>query len=133
MVDLAGGCGMRQGEVLGLAAGDVDFVEGVVHIVRQVKLINGRQVFALPKGGKTRTVPLPEAVAQALEAHIAQHPPVAVTLPWRSVDVPRPRRGCASPTLRAAPSFGPSSTPRRGSAPSTRLMCRAAVRTGYTR
>lgn len=88
MVDLAGGCGMRQGEVLGLAVEDVDLVEGVVHIVRQVKLINGRQVFALPKGGKTRTVPLPETVARALEAHIAQYPPVAVTLPWRSVDGP---------------------------------------------
>ncbi|MFF5647914.1 tyrosine-type recombinase/integrase [Streptomyces collinus] len=86
MVDLAGGCGMRQGEVLGLAAEDVDFVEGVVHVVRQVKLIAGRQVFALPKGGKTRTVPLPESVARALESHIAQYPPAAVTLPWRSVD-----------------------------------------------
>ncbi|MEW1722182.1 site-specific integrase [Streptomyces sp. NPDC093109] len=88
MVDLAGGCGMRQGEVLGLAVDDVDFAEGVVHVVRQVKLIAGRQVFALPKGGKTRTVPLPESVARVLDAHIAQHPPVAVTLPWRAVDGP---------------------------------------------
>lgn len=86
MVDLAGGCGMRQGEVLGLAVDDVDFVEGVVHIVRQVKLIAAKQVFALPKGGKARTVPLPESVARALEVHIAQHPPLAVALPWRSVD-----------------------------------------------
>ncbi|MFE6678068.1 tyrosine-type recombinase/integrase [Streptomyces sp. NPDC057729] len=86
MVDLAGGCGMRQGEVLGLAADDVDFAEGVVHVVRQVKLIAGRQVFALPKGGKARTVPLPESVARAMEAHTAQYPPVAVTLPWRVVD-----------------------------------------------
>ncbi|WP_328865480.1 tyrosine-type recombinase/integrase [Streptomyces sp. NBC_00304] len=86
MVDLAGGCGMRQGEVLGLAVDDVDFAEGVVHVVRQVKLIAAKQVFALPKGGKSRTVPLPESVARALEAHIAQHPPLAVTLPWRAVD-----------------------------------------------
>lgn len=85
-VDLAGGCGMRQGEVLGLAVDDVDFVEGVVHVVRQVKLIAGRQVFALPKGGKTRTIPLPGSVARALEAHIAQYPPAAITLPWRTVD-----------------------------------------------
>ncbi|MEV4451291.1 tyrosine-type recombinase/integrase [Streptomyces mirabilis] len=88
MVDLAGGCGMRQGEVFGLAVDDVDFVEGVVHIVRQVKLIAGRQVFALPKGGKARTVPLPESVARALEAHIEQYPPAAVTLSWRTVDGP---------------------------------------------
>ncbi|MFB8381066.1 tyrosine-type recombinase/integrase [Streptomyces rubiginosohelvolus] len=86
MVDLAGGCGMRQGEVLGLSPDDVDVPEGVIHIVRQVKLINGRQVFALPKGGKTRTVPLPEVVARALEAHSAQFEPRPVTLPWRSLD-----------------------------------------------
>lgn len=88
MVDLAGGCGMRQGEVLGLAVDDVDFVEGLVHVVRQVKLINGRPVFALPKGGKARTVPLPESVARSLKAHAAQFPPAAVTLPWRSIDGP---------------------------------------------
>ncbi|MEU1403394.1 site-specific integrase [Streptomyces sp. NPDC005728] len=88
MVDLAGGCGMRQGEVFGLAVDDVDFTEGVVHVVRQVKLIAGHQVFAPPKGGKTRTVPLPETVAQSLEEHITQHPPTAVALPWRAVDGP---------------------------------------------
>ncbi|MFI2346895.1 tyrosine-type recombinase/integrase [Streptomyces sp. NPDC019443] len=86
MVDLAGGCGMRQGEVLGLAVDDVDFVDGLVHVARQVKLIRNRPVFALPKGGKTRTVPLPESVARSLEEHITQHPPTAVTLPWRMVD-----------------------------------------------
>ncbi|MFH8416077.1 tyrosine-type recombinase/integrase [Streptomyces collinus] len=88
LVDLAGGCGMRQGEVLGLAADDIDFVEGVVHVVRQVKLIAGKQVFALPKGGKTRTVPLPERVARALEDHMSHFPPTAASLPWRSVDGP---------------------------------------------
>ncbi len=86
MVDLAGGCGMRQGEVLGLAVGDVDFAAGVVHVVRQVKLIAGRKVFALPKGGKARTVPLLESVARSLEHHIAQQPPTGASLPWRSVD-----------------------------------------------
>ncbi|MGW3354134.1 tyrosine-type recombinase/integrase [Streptomyces bungoensis] len=88
MVDVAGGCGMRQGEVLGLAVDDVDFVQGVVHVVRQVKLIAGKQVFALPKGGKARTVPLPESVARSLEQHIRQQPSAPVTLPWRSVDGP---------------------------------------------
>ncbi|MEU5532459.1 tyrosine-type recombinase/integrase [Streptomyces sp. NPDC020362] len=88
MVDMAGGCGMRQGEVLGLAFEEVDFAEGVVHVVRQVKLIAGKQVFALPKGGKTRTVPLPENVARSLEGHTRQHSPTSVTLPWRSVDGP---------------------------------------------
>ncbi|MEV6735637.1 site-specific integrase [Streptomyces sp. NPDC051104] len=86
MVDLAGGCGLRQGEVLGLAVEDVDFIDGVVNVIRQVKLIRNRPVFALPKGAKARTVPLPESVARAIEEHISQHPPAAVTLPWRAVD-----------------------------------------------
>ncbi|MFE7665993.1 tyrosine-type recombinase/integrase [Streptomyces celluloflavus] len=86
VVDLAGGCGMRQGEVLGLAVDDVDSVEGVVHIVRQVKLIRNKPVFAPPKGGKLRTVPLPEHVAKSLAEHITRHPPVTVSLPWRQRD-----------------------------------------------
>jgi integrase len=88
MVDLAGGCGMRQGEVFGLAVDDIDPLEGVIRLVRQVKLIRNRPVFAPPKGGKERTVPLPKVVARALEAHITAHPPVSVTLPWRAVDGP---------------------------------------------
>lgn len=83
MVGLAGGCGMRQGEVLGLAVEAVDLNDGLVHVVRQVKLIRNRPVFAPPKGGKPRTVPLPGHVAVALEKHITRHPPVTVTLPWR--------------------------------------------------
>jgi integrase len=88
MVDLAGGCGMRQGEVFGLAVDDMDPLDGVVHVVRQVKLIRNRPVFAPPKGGKERTVPLPPVVSRALEAYITVHPPVNVTLPWRAVDGP---------------------------------------------
>ncbi|MFG2636228.1 tyrosine-type recombinase/integrase [Streptomyces sp. NPDC048362] len=86
MVDLAGGCGLRQGEVLGLAVEDVNFIDGVVHVVRQVKLIRNRPVFAPPKGAKERTVPLPDSVARSIEEHISQHPPASVTLPWRAVD-----------------------------------------------
>lgn len=86
MVDLAGGCGLRQGEVFGLAVEDVDFVEGVIRVVRQIKLIRNRPVFASLKGAKGRTVPLPESVARSVEEHISQHPPAAVTLPWRAVD-----------------------------------------------
>lgn len=88
MVDLAGGCGMRQGEVLGLAIDDVDSIDGLVHVVRQVKLIRNRPVFAPPKGGRERTVPLPDSVARALEAHVTRHPPMSVTLPWRALDGP---------------------------------------------
>ncbi|MFF4649687.1 tyrosine-type recombinase/integrase [Streptomyces sp. NPDC001380] len=88
IVDLAGGCGMRQGEVLGLAVEDLDSIEGLVHVTRQVKLIRNRPVFAPPKSGKARTVPLPESIARSLEQHITSHPPLSVSLPWRTVDGP---------------------------------------------
>ncbi|MFC5908455.1 tyrosine-type recombinase/integrase [Streptacidiphilus monticola] len=88
MVDLAGGCGMRQGEVFGLSADDLDFDAGTVRVVRQIRLLRNRPVFSLPKGGKTRTVPLPDIVAGRLRAHIETHPPVSITLPWRDLDGP---------------------------------------------
>jgi integrase len=39
-------------------------------------------VFSLPKGGKTRTVPLPGSVGLRISAHIAEHGTAGVTLPW---------------------------------------------------
>jgi integrase len=36
----------------------------------------------LPKGGKTRDMPLSDGVLAELEAHLAMFPPVSVTLPW---------------------------------------------------
>lgn len=84
MVALGAGCGLRQGEIFGLAVEDVDFLSGIVRVVRQVKLIRGTQmVFAPPKGGKERHVPLPESVAFALAAHITRHPPAETSLPWK--------------------------------------------------
>jgi integrase len=53
-----------------------------LHVAYQVKLINGHPVFAPPKRGTERDVPLPERVGQALAAHTKQFPPVDVTLPW---------------------------------------------------
>ncbi|GAA4863349.1 tyrosine-type recombinase/integrase [Kitasatospora terrestris] len=88
LVDLAAGCGLRQGETFGLAVDQVDFIEGTVHVVRQIRLIRNRPVFSPPKGGKTRPVPLPETVARELRTHITAHPPVSITLPWVRVDGP---------------------------------------------
>ncbi|WP_225636014.1 tyrosine-type recombinase/integrase [Streptomyces solaniscabiei] len=89
MVTLGAGCGLRQGEIFGLALGDVDFLGGTVHVVRQVKILRGTQaVFGPPKGGKERHVPLPETVAFALADHITRHDPVEVTLPWKTLDGP---------------------------------------------
>ncbi|WP_335978904.1 tyrosine-type recombinase/integrase [Streptomyces sp. CA2R106] len=87
-VDTAAGCGLRQGEVLGLADDALSFSSKTLHVFRQVKLIRGRPVFAPPKCDKERDVPLPAAVAGALRAHMEAHAPVKVTLPWKSVDGP---------------------------------------------
>ncbi|MEW2558269.1 tyrosine-type recombinase/integrase [Streptomyces griseorubiginosus] len=89
MVDAGGGCGMRQGEIFGLPVDEVGFLTGWLHVSFQVKLINGLQVFAPPKGGKVRDVPLPQHVSHALSAHMKEFPPVAVTLPWIKPDGPK--------------------------------------------
>ncbi|MFI9079439.1 tyrosine-type recombinase/integrase [Streptomyces sioyaensis] len=89
MIAVGAGCGLRQGEIFGLAVEDVDFLTGTVHVVRQVKLIRGcKPVFGPPKGGKERAVPLPETVGFALAAHITRHEPVEITLPWKTADGP---------------------------------------------
>ncbi|GHB15836.1 MULTISPECIES: tyrosine-type recombinase/integrase [Streptomyces] len=83
MVDLGGGCGLRQGEILGVAVDAVDFRSDTLHVVQQLKLSRSKPVFAPPKGGKLRDVPLPGPVADALRAHMKQFPPVEITLPWK--------------------------------------------------
>jgi integrase len=83
MVDCGAALGLRQGEIFGLALGDVDWLKRRVHVRQQVKLeLAVRPVFAPPKGGKDRLVPLPSQAALALGAHIEQHPPREITLPW---------------------------------------------------
>lgn len=81
MTDAGAGLGMRQGEVLGLAPEDIEWIRGVVHIRRQVRIVGSRLCFAPPKGGKERTVPLPESVHLRLSAHLAAFPAAEVTLP----------------------------------------------------
>lgn len=80
MVDLGVGAGLRQGEVLGLSVDDIE--EDVIHVRRQVRIVRSTLVFSLPKGGKTRTVPLPKHLAERIEEHAERFSPVAVTLPW---------------------------------------------------
>lgn len=86
LVGPGAGCGMRQGEVFGLAVDDVDFLRKTVRVRRQIKMVKNRWVFALPKGGKERDVPLPDHVAAMLSDHIAAFDPVDVTLPWKTPD-----------------------------------------------
>jgi len=83
IVWLGAGLGLRQGEIFGLSPDDIDVERGEIHVRRQVKLLYGNtQIFALPKGRKVRDVPLPDAVLEAINAHVTARPPVDVTLPW---------------------------------------------------
>jgi integrase len=51
-------------------------------------MVRSGLVFAPPKGGKLRDVPLPDAVSFALAEHITQRTPLEVTLPWKTPDGP---------------------------------------------
>lgn len=84
-VTLGSGLGLRQGEIFGLSPDDIDFLRGTLEVRRQVKILNGNKlVFSLPKGRKTRTVPLPSSVADELSAYLARFPAVPAELPWRT-------------------------------------------------
>jgi integrase len=87
-VDVGAGCGLRQGEILGLAVESLDFAVETVHVDHQLKYSRGIPVFAPPKGGKLRDVPLPAPVAGALRCHMEDFPPVEITLPWGTPDGP---------------------------------------------
>ena len=89
-------------------------------------------MFALPKGRKVRTVPLPAGVRDDLAAYLAAFPAHEVTLPWADVDgdpVTAPllvtsREGKALNRNYVNPSRGSGRWPRSAS--------RTAVRTGCT-
>jgi integrase len=74
--------GLRQGEIFGLAVDDIDFLRRTIHVVRQVKYVRNQLVFAPPKYGTGRDVPLSDALAVVLSEHIRQFTPVTVELPW---------------------------------------------------
>ncbi|MFJ8250348.1 tyrosine-type recombinase/integrase [Streptomyces sp. NPDC094466] len=87
-VDAGGGCGLRQGEVLGLAEDNLNFKTGWVHVRQQIKRVGGTLVFAPPKRGKLRDAPLSDTVGTGLQEHMDSFPPVAVTLPWKTPSGP---------------------------------------------
>jgi integrase len=82
MINLGAGCGLRQGEVFGISADDVDEESGILRVERQVKIVRNQMVFALPKHRKTREVPLPASVLDAIKQHKRSFPTLWVTLPW---------------------------------------------------
>jgi integrase len=81
-VDLGAGCGLRQGDIFAVSPDDLDPVRRVLHVARQVKVVRGRLIFGLPKGGKVRKVPLPDSVRRRLDEHAERFAPTPVTLPW---------------------------------------------------
>lgn len=81
LVDCGAGLGMRQGEVFGLAPGDIDWLRNIVHVRRQLRVTRGRMTVAPPKGGKMRDIPLPESVKLSLAAHMEAVTPVRVQVP----------------------------------------------------
>ncbi|WP_219420418.1 tyrosine-type recombinase/integrase [Pseudonocardia nigra] len=84
---LAAGAGLRQGEIFALSPDDLDFDRETITVRRQVKLTASNQpYFALPKGRKTRSVPMPTSVRAALLAHLERFPARTVTLPWDGPD-----------------------------------------------
>lgn len=80
------GLGLRQGCAFGLAEDDFDFEAGKVTIRRQVVRVSGKSYFKLPKGGKTRVVPVSRGVVAHVTEHVRKYPPVEVTLPWLNED-----------------------------------------------
>jgi integrase len=91
-IDLGLGLGLRQGEAFALAEEDFDFRASLVHVRRQLRWdAKGRPYFCLPKGQKTRDVPLSPALAQRVRAHFRRFPTVECTLPWRNPDEPTTR------------------------------------------
>lgn len=76
------GCGLRQGEILGVSLDDTDEDGMTLHVQRQIRVVGRTLVFALPKGGKKRRVPLSSGVLAAKRAHERTFPSTEVTLPW---------------------------------------------------
>jgi integrase len=89
LVDIGAGAGLRQGEAFGLSEDDIDAEAGVIHVRRQIRSVGGKLVFSLPKGNKTRVVPMPEHLAVRIAEHKASFPPQTVTLPWKDPRAPQ--------------------------------------------
>lgn len=80
LLELGLGLGLRIGESFALSRDDV-MDHGVINICRQMKRVNKKHVFALPKRRKVRVVPLSEKTLEVLW----NLPDRKLTLPW---DIP---------------------------------------------
>lgn len=79
-------CGHRQGEAFALAEEDIDFDEKIIRVRRQIKKLGSHYVYAPPKYGKNRIVPMSDWTAANLRTHLATHPAKPCSLPWTTPD-----------------------------------------------
>jgi integrase len=86
IVALGAGLGLRQGEIFAFSLDNVDRDAMVYHCTRQMLTLNGARKFRLPKGHKTRDIPLGVGVLEQLDAYAENYPPMAITLPWAERD-----------------------------------------------
>ena len=94
LTDVGRALGLRQGEIFGLGPDDIDWVRKRARIHRQVAHDGNHLVFAAlkasePREERERWVPVPDELAFRLIAHMADFPPVEVTLPWETADGPK--------------------------------------------
>lgn len=74
--------GMRQGELFGLDADDVEFLPRMVNVKAQVIQLGKGLAFAPIKNRKTRYVPIARNVVPLLSRHYEVFGATEVTLPW---------------------------------------------------
>jgi integrase len=76
LIITAVGSGLRQGELLGLRAEDVDLERELVHVRHQLVSVPGTPVHLGPTKttASLRSVPVPSFVIEALEQHMASYP-----------------------------------------------------------
>lgn len=76
LVTFAAGTGVRQGEAFGLTVDRLDFLRRTVRVDRQLVTVANQAPFLAPPktSASVRTIPLPQAVVDALAAHLAAFP-----------------------------------------------------------
>ncbi|MGW3961833.1 tyrosine-type recombinase/integrase [Amycolatopsis sp. NPDC005003] len=82
VVPLGAGVGLRQMEIFGFSPDDLDRDAMIANVQRQIRWIGTTPVFAPPKGGKTRVVPVGAGVLDEIDDYMERFEPVTVTLPW---------------------------------------------------
>jgi integrase len=86
-VSLAASCGLRYGELMGLAREDIDFKSGKVRVRRQLAETGGMALRTTKTVNSVRSVSVPPPVLAEVKAHLAAGYTHTVTLPDHTVEV----------------------------------------------